>query len=102
MGPGCQPLHSIICSTLLLATCFYFLKPRLDNVHGRCSLEDLDASLSEQETSAMFIMFMDAAIGWVLIVSFSEQQTWAIYCFFVIVMFIVAAVGWVLYVSLFE
>jgi hypothetical protein len=40
---------------------------------------DLDVSLSEQETSAMFIMFMDAAVGWVLNVS--EQQTCAIYIF---------------------
>jgi hypothetical protein len=40
---------------------------------------DLDVSLSEQENSTMLIMFMDATIGWVLDVSLSEQKTCAIY-----------------------
>jgi hypothetical protein len=42
---------------------------------------DLNVSLSEQETSAMFRMLMDVVVGWVLNVSLSEQQTCAIYIF---------------------
>jgi hypothetical protein len=42
---------------------------------------DLDVSLSEQETFAMFRKFMDATVEWVLDVSLSEQQTCAIYIF---------------------
>jgi hypothetical protein len=54
MGPWCQPLCSIICSTPLLATCFYFLKP------------------------LALIMFMDAVVWWDLNVSLSKQWTSAI------------------------
>jgi hypothetical protein len=42
---------------------------------------DLDVSLSEQENSAMFRIFMDTAAGWVLDVSLSVQQTCATYIF---------------------
>jgi hypothetical protein len=42
---------------------------------------DLDVSLSEQETSAMFRMFKDATVRWVLDVSLSKQQTCAIYIY---------------------
>jgi hypothetical protein len=66
--------HKIVGYLLL-----FFETACLDNVHRRCSLMDLDVRLSEQETPAMLIMFMDAAIGWVLDVSLSEQQTFAIY-----------------------
>jgi hypothetical protein len=35
MDPRCQPLRLIICSTWLLATCFYFFETaRIDNAHG--------------------------------------------------------------------
>jgi hypothetical protein len=44
---------------------------------------------------------MDTAIGWVLDVSLSEQQTCAIYIY-IMTMFIVAAVKWVLDISLSE
>jgi hypothetical protein len=40
---------------------------------------------------------MDAAVGWVLNVSLSEQQTYS-----TLIMFMDAAVGWVLDVSLSE
>jgi hypothetical protein len=38
-------------------------------------------SLFEQETSARFRMFMDAAVRWVLDVSLSEQQTCVMYIY---------------------
>jgi hypothetical protein len=82
VSPWCHPLRSIICSTWLLATCFYFLKPlALIMFMDVAVWWDLDVSLSEQETSAIFRMFMDAVVGWVLDVSLSKQQTCAIYIF---------------------
>jgi hypothetical protein len=45
----------------------------------------------------MLIIFMDAAVGWVLDVRLSEQQTCA-----VLIMFMDAAGGWVLDVRLSE
>jgi hypothetical protein len=41
----------------------------------------LDISLSEQQICAMLIMFIDAVVGWVLDVSLSKQQTCAIYIY---------------------
>jgi hypothetical protein len=40
---------------------------------------DLNVSLSEQQTSGMLIMIMDAAVEWVLNVSLYGQQTCALY-----------------------
>jgi hypothetical protein len=45
----------------------------------------------------MLILFMDAAVGWVLNVRLSEQQTCAM-----LIMFIDVAGGWVLDVRLYE
>jgi hypothetical protein len=61
VGLRCQPLRLIICSTRLLATCFYFSKPlALIMFMDTTVWWDLNVHLSEQETSAMFRMFMDA------------------------------------------
>jgi hypothetical protein len=45
-----------------------------DNVHDAVVWWDLDVSLSEQETSAMLILFMGAAVGWVLDVSLLNNK----------------------------
>jgi hypothetical protein len=42
----------------------------------------LNVSLSEQQTCAMLIMFMDAAGGWVLDVRLSKQETCAMLSYF--------------------
>jgi hypothetical protein len=39
----------------------------------------MSASVNNKHVLYMLIMFMDAAVGWVLDVSFSEKQTCAIY-----------------------
>jgi putative effector of murein hydrolase LrgA (UPF0299 family) len=67
VGPWCQPPCSIICSTWLLATCFYFSEPVLST------------SPFDYMFQYMLIMFIDATVRWVLDVSLSEQQTCAIY-----------------------
>jgi hypothetical protein len=59
----------------------FFKTAHPDNVHGQCNLVGPQCQPFEQETSAMPRMFMVAAVGWVLDVSFSEQQTCAIYIF---------------------
>jgi hypothetical protein len=51
----------------------------------------LDVSLSEQQTYATLIMFMDIAFGWVLDASLSEQQTCAM-----LILFMDVAGRWIL------
>jgi hypothetical protein len=41
----------------------------------------MSASLNNKHMLYMLIMFMDVAVGWVLDVSLSEQQTYATYIF---------------------
>jgi hypothetical protein len=41
----------------------------------------MSASMNNKPVLYMLIMFMDAAVEWVLDVSLSEQQTFAIYIF---------------------
>jgi hypothetical protein len=108
VGPQCQPLRSIICSTRLLATYFYFSKPLtlimfMDNaiwwdldvsllnkkplLCRECSWlllsggSSMSASLSNKPMLYIYflIMFIVAAVEWVLDVSLSEQQTYAMY-----------------------
>jgi hypothetical protein len=69
----------------------------LDNVHSRCSRVGPRCQPSEQQKPMLYmlIIFMDAAVGWVLDVRLSEQETCALF-----ILFMDAAVGCLLDVSL--